>query len=157
MTPTPVCIHLVHGESTSRLQMLPDTGADVTVIGMRHLQMLHIPLSSLQPLPSTTMLTADGSVMTPAVGCFYATLRLHGKSCTAKIQVHEGIQTPLLSYGHCMELAIISPAFPKPLLEVKHVNRCTEMTLPSTTSPSAARAHFLREFSDMLLSKADLK
>ncbi|KAG0720791.1 hypothetical protein GWK47_047730 [Chionoecetes opilio] len=145
MTPTPVCVHLVHGESTSRLQMLPDTGADVTVIGTRHLQMLHIPLSSLQSLPSTTTLTADGSVMTPAVGCFYATLRLHGKSCTAKIQVYEGIQTPLLSYGHCMELAIISPAFPKPLLEVKHINRCAEMTHPPTTSPSAARAHFLRE------------
>ncbi|KAG0714186.1 hypothetical protein GWK47_014602 [Chionoecetes opilio] len=47
MTPTPVCFHLVHGESTSRFQMLPDTGADITVIGTRHLQLLHIPLSSL--------------------------------------------------------------------------------------------------------------
>ncbi|MPC20464.1 hypothetical protein E2C01_013407 [Portunus trituberculatus] len=33
MTPKPVCIYLTHGGSTSHLQMLPDTDAEVTVIG----------------------------------------------------------------------------------------------------------------------------
>ncbi|XP_045120473.1 uncharacterized protein LOC123509916 [Portunus trituberculatus] len=108
MTPKPVCIHLTHGGSTSHLQMLPDTGADVTVIGQRHLSILQIPRNSLQPLPPVHTLTADGSEMAPALGCFQATLRLGQRSCIAQIQVHDGVQTPLLSYGHCKELAIIS-------------------------------------------------
>lgn len=155
-TPDPVCIYLTHGGSTSPLQMLPDTGADVTVIGQRHLGILHIPRSSLKPLPPVHTLTADGSEMAPALGCFQATLRLGKRSCVAQIQVHESVQTPLLSYGHCKELAIISPEFPKPILKVKHVNRCSELPLPATASPSAAKEYFLREFPDVLLSKEDL-
>lgn len=156
-TPKPVCIHLTQGGSTSHLQMLPDTGADITVIGHQHLDMLHIPRSSLQPLPSVTTLTADGSEMAPALGCFKATLRLGKRSCVAQIQVHKGVQTPLLSYGHCKELAIISPEFPKPILKVKHVNRCSEQDPFASMSPSVAKEYFLREFQDVLLSKEDLK
>ncbi|XP_066953187.1 uncharacterized protein [Macrobrachium rosenbergii] len=121
-TPQPICVLLSCGDINSRLQMLPDTGADVTVIGQRHLESLGIPRSSLQPLPPTTMITADGSKMTPA-----------------------------------LELAIISPDFPKPIAEVKHVNRCKELPISATTSPSAAKEYFLREFADVLISKEDLK
>ncbi|KAK4316350.1 hypothetical protein Pmani_012479 [Petrolisthes manimaculis] len=35
-TPTPVCVHVRYGKTTSRLHMLPDTGADVTIIRERH-------------------------------------------------------------------------------------------------------------------------
>ena len=103
-------------ESTSRLQILPDIDADVTVMGKQHLGMLQIPRSSLQPLPFTHMLTTDGSEMSPALGCCEASLRLWQRSCVAQIQVHKGVQTPLLSYGHCKELAIISQEFPKLIL-----------------------------------------
>ncbi|KAK4310272.1 hypothetical protein Pmani_018151 [Petrolisthes manimaculis] len=120
-TPQPINVLVSYGEATSHLLMLPDTGADVTVIGKRHLEILGIPLSSLQPPACTTTLTADGSTMAPALGIFKATLNLGKRSCPARIQVHEGVQTPLLSYGHCKELAIISSDFPKPILEVKHV------------------------------------
>ena len=40
---------------------------------------------------------------------------------------------------------------------VKHVNRCSELTLAVLTSPSAAKEYFLREFKDVLLSKEDFK
>ena len=73
--------------------------------------------------------------MLPALVCFKATLLLGQGSCVAQIQVHAGVQTPLLSYGHCKELAIISPEFPKPILMVKHVNRYGELSLPVLTSP----------------------
>ncbi|KAK7061152.1 hypothetical protein SK128_000185, partial [Halocaridina rubra] len=66
--------------------MLPDTGADVTLIGIRRLKLLWIPRSSLQPLPITTTLTTDRSQMSPALGWFQATLKLCNKSCVAKIK-----------------------------------------------------------------------
>ena len=42
MASKPVCVHLVYGKSTSRLQLLPDTSADVIVIGQQYFGMLHI-------------------------------------------------------------------------------------------------------------------
>ncbi|KAK4298471.1 hypothetical protein Pmani_029191 [Petrolisthes manimaculis] len=145
-TPQPLNVLVSYGEATFHLLMLLDTGADVTVIGKRHLEILGIPQSSLQPPACTTTLTADGSTMAPALGIFKATLNLGKRSCPARILVHEGVQTPLLSYGHYKELAIISPDFPKPILEVKHVNRCKRLPISDSTSPSEARDYFLREF-----------
>ncbi|XP_069985567.1 uncharacterized protein [Penaeus vannamei] len=156
-TPQPVCILLTYGQTSSRLQMLPDTGADVTIIGKKHLEQLKIPCSDLQPLESTTTFTADGSEMAPALGFFQAKPQLGKKTCKGKIQVHDGVTTPLLSYRHCQELAIISPQFPKPILEVKHANWCAESHLPDLPTPSAARKYFLQEYNDVLLTKQDLK
>ena len=155
-TPKPVCISISHGDTVSRMYMLPDTGADISVIGPQHLETLKIPRSALQPSPPTTTLTADGSPMAPALGTLQATLTLGTRSCSAVLQVHNGVSMPLLSYGHCQELAIISPDFPKPIQEIKHVNRCNELPLPSNASPEDAKQFFLREFKDVLVSKEDL-
>ncbi|XP_068224072.1 uncharacterized protein [Palaemon carinicauda] len=156
-SPKPVCVLLTYGDVTSRIQMLPDTGAEVSVGGPQHLDLLKIPRNSLKPFPTTVTLTADSSAMTPALGTFQATLMLGKQSCSAVIQVHDGVQTPLLSYSHCKELAIISSDFPKPILEVKHVKRCKGLPLSATTSPTEAREFLLREFKDVLITKEDLK
>ncbi|XP_068227911.1 uncharacterized protein [Palaemon carinicauda] len=156
-SPKHVCVLLTYGDVTSRIQMLPDTGAEVSVVGPQHLDLLKINRSRLKPFPTTVTLTADGSAMTPALGTFQATLMLGKQSCSAVIQVHDGVQTPLLSYSHCKELAIVSPDFPKPILEVKHVKRCKELPLSAATSPTEAIEFFLREFKDVLVTKEDLK
>ncbi|KAK4313087.1 hypothetical protein Pmani_015541 [Petrolisthes manimaculis] len=122
-TPTLTTVNLTYGGTTTQLDMLPDTGADITVIGRRHLKMLRISSSSLRSPPPTTTFTADGSSMAPALGTCQALLSIGSRSCAATIYVHEDVQTPLLSYGHCQELAIISREFPKPIVQVKHVNK----------------------------------
>ncbi|KAK4303511.1 hypothetical protein Pmani_024480 [Petrolisthes manimaculis] len=122
-TPTLTTVNLTYGGTTTQLDMLPDTGADITVIGRRHLKMLRISSSSLRSPPPTTTFTADGSSMAPALGTCQALLSIGSRSYTATIYVHEDVQTPLLSYGHCQELAIISREFPKPIVQVKHVNK----------------------------------
>ena len=156
-TSQPVCISLSHGSTTSHIYMLPDTGADITIMGPQHLDSLHIPRTSLQPPPSSPPRNADNSPMAPALGTFRATLTLGKHSCSATIQVNRGIQIPLLSLAHCKELAIVSSSFPKQISEVIHVNRCTGLPLPPTTSPAAAKQYFLKEFKDVLVSKEDLK
>ena len=94
--------------------------------------------------------------MAPALGTFMATLTLGKQSCHAEIRVHEGFQTMLLSYDHSKELAIISKDFPKPILAVEYVKRCTELPLSNSTPPSEAKAYFLKEFKDVLVDKASL-
>ncbi|XP_066978786.1 uncharacterized protein [Macrobrachium rosenbergii] len=156
-SPTPVTVSLSFGDISSHLQIIPDTGADITVIGTMHLDALHIPRSKLSPPPLTDVMTAYGSPMPPAVGCFQAALCLGNKSCVATIHVHEDIQTTLLSRGHCRALAIVSPEFSKPILKVTHVNRCAQIPDSAMTSPAAVKDYFLHHFNDVLVSKADLQ
>ncbi|XP_064083050.1 uncharacterized protein LOC135199066 [Macrobrachium nipponense] len=66
-TPKPICVLLSFGDVKSRIKMLPDTGADVTVIGKQHLDTLGISRSCLQTPPQSAMFTADGSPMSPAL------------------------------------------------------------------------------------------
>ena len=66
----PICVLLSYEAVTSKFHMLPDTGADISVVGPQHLDILQIPRSSLEPPPTTTKLTADGSPMSPALGVF---------------------------------------------------------------------------------------
>ncbi|KAK7073513.1 hypothetical protein SK128_016142, partial [Halocaridina rubra] len=44
-----------------------------------------------------------------------------------------------------------------PILAITQVTKCTELPLPSSTSPSAAWDFFLNELRDVLVSKADLQ
>ncbi|XP_068216653.1 uncharacterized protein [Palaemon carinicauda] len=156
-SPVPVSLDLTYNGETSKILMLPDTGADVSVMGPQHLELLQITRNELQRSATSVTLTADGSQMTPALGTLKATLSLANRSCHAMIQVHEGIQMPLLSYAHCKELAIIPPDFPRPILQVVHVNRCKDLPLHANSTPAEAREYFLRTFPDVLVSKEDLK
>ncbi|XP_064087273.1 uncharacterized protein K02A2.6-like [Macrobrachium nipponense] len=156
-SPTPVTVSLSFGDISAQLQLIPETGADITVIGTIHLDALRIPRTRLEPPPMTDVVTADVSPMTLAVGYFQATLCLGNKSCSATIHVHEDIQTPLLSREHCRALAIVSQEFLKPILKVTHVNRCAQFPASAMTSPVAIKDYFLRHFSDILISKKDLQ
>ena len=154
--PTPVKVSISCGNTNSTLLLLPDTGSDITIIGIHHLQALNISRSMLLPSPLTDVQTADGSAMTPALGCIQATLQLGNNSCSATLHVFEEVQTALLSRLHCRALAIVSPEFPKPIMNVTHVNR-VQIPPSAMTSPEAAKTYFLQQFSDVLVSKADLQ
>ncbi|XP_076068309.1 uncharacterized protein LOC143040770 isoform X3 [Oratosquilla oratoria] len=152
--PQHVSVLITHGGKSSYLQMIPDIGADITVIGPQHLRNLSISTRTLHASPQTTTHTADGSEMTPALGTLTATLTLRKRSCSAQIRVHKDIQTPLLSFSHCKALAIIPKEFPKPILEVKHVKKCVELPFSASTPPSDVKEYFLKEFKDVLVAKA---
>ncbi|KAK7084661.1 hypothetical protein SK128_015088, partial [Halocaridina rubra] len=137
---------------------IPDIGVDVTVIDRRHLDLLSIPQSNLQPPSSTTTLTADGSELAPPPpSSFQATPQHKVRFCSTNIQVHEAVQGVLLSYAQCQELAIILPNLLKPIFEVKHVTRCSQLVLFATTySMAAKKFFFFQKFKDVLVCKADL-
>ncbi|XP_069986299.1 uncharacterized protein [Penaeus vannamei] len=98
-------------------------------------------------------------LMLPDTGAdITTTLQLGQASCKAIVHVHKDIQTPLLLYSHCVDLAIVSTDFPKPILSVTHVNRCAQqMPASAMSSPTTARTYFLQHFSDVLVSKTDLQ
>ena len=137
-SPPPVLIRVRHAHGSSRLLMLPDTGTAMTIIGRSHLHDLGIPASRLQPATGGAVFMADGSRMAPPVGTFEATLTLRGRSCVAKICVQDGVPMPLLSYEHCLHLAIIPPGFPNPLQSGIHTQKPSGMPTSSPTPDGAA-------------------
>lgn len=156
-TAPPVQVSLHHSHGSSSLVMKPDTGADETVIGKAHLAELGIPLASLDPVTGIVVENADGSPMSPPLGTFTTTLTLHGRSIEATIGVQDSLPTPLLSYDHCLGLAIIPPKFPRPIKTVTYARSCSTLALPPISSAEEARAYFLETFGDVLVSKEDLR
>ena len=137
--------------------MKPDTGADESVIGKAHLEELGIPLSSLRPVTDVVVANADGSPMSPPLGTFEARISVHDRSITATIGVQESLPTPLLSYDHCLGLALIPPMFPRPIKSVTYARACSTQPLPPIKSAEEANAYFLKAFADVLVSKEDLR
>ena len=156
-SPSPVPVTVSYQNTSHQISFIPDTGAEVSVLGPQHLAHLQIDRKDLLPPTTSKTFTADGSEMSPPLGSLEVTLTLAKRSCQARLQVHDGVTTPLLSFSHCKELAIISPKFPKPILQVTHVHRCTEFPLTEATPPAEARDYFVRNFPDVLVSKDDLK
>ncbi|MPC57134.1 hypothetical protein E2C01_051108 [Portunus trituberculatus] len=184
----PVTVTVVHSKGSSSISMLPDTGANATIIGPGHLTRLEVYPSDLQPTPADSRYTADGSSMSPALGSLQAELHLKGNMARVWIDVHEDIPVPLLSHQACKELWLIPDRFPQPIAEVTHASvrvhtQDKEATaavpdaapmptselpfsLPSTptpalpfnatVTPAQAKAFFLKEYKDVLMSRADL-
>ena len=94
--------------------MIPDTGADSTVIGLQHLKNLGFSKSDLAPLQPwlTTTLTALGS--------FQAKLTYSARSCTGWVDVQSYLGSPLLSWKHCRDLGIVPENF---LQQIRNGNR----------------------------------
>ncbi|KAK8397121.1 hypothetical protein O3P69_004659 [Scylla paramamosain] len=87
-TPSPtICIVVTHGERSDTMEMIPDTGADTTVIGPQHLQHLGLTSRNLQPPPSLDYYNADGSKMPAALGSLQAELTYGKLSCSGWIDV----------------------------------------------------------------------
>ena len=185
-SPSPtISVVVTHGGKSGSIEMIPDTGADTTVIGPQHLQHLGLTRRNLQPPPSLEYYNADGSKMPAALGSLQAELAFGRLTCSGWIDVQGALTTPLLSWQHCRDLGLIPKDFPRQIPDAgSTIGRIRESTgatsvatvqchmqplapaplpapssplpLSADTSPSEARQYFLREYADVLVKKDDL-
>ena len=173
--PSPkVRVSIQHNGSSGPLVIIPDTGADTTVIGIQHLDSLKMSRDDLDPPSDTMYYNADGSQMPPAAGSFYGTVTYGSRSTTCWIDVQSSLTTPLLSWAECRDLGIIPMNFPSQIPDVQVSNRVQGSSeeaeapalnpaesppfqLNESTSPEAARKHFLCKYADVLVRKESLK
>ncbi|KAK8372031.1 hypothetical protein O3P69_011884 [Scylla paramamosain] len=127
-TPLPtITVVVTLGGVSGSIEVIPDTGADTTVIGPQHLRDLGLAKQELDPPPSLRYYNADGSRMPAALGSFQAKLTYGTRSCTGWIDVQGSLSTPLLSWEHCRALAIVPSDFPRQIKTSKTtVNRVGE-------------------------------
>lgn len=181
-----VVVEISHVKGTGVLTLLPDTGADTTIIGADHLNDIGLTLADLHSSPQRPTYSADGSPMQPVIGSVQVKMTVKGHSIEEWIHVYPDIPVPLLSYRACRDLALIPERFPAPIAQVTHAavrngdteavdetNRVLEITagddvsvphaflphLPfnSNTTPEQAKSYFLEEYADVLVKKEDLQ
>ncbi|KAK3884724.1 hypothetical protein Pcinc_011042 [Petrolisthes cinctipes] len=159
------------------INMLPDTGADTSIIGLDHLHSIGLKQDDLNPPPQEPTYAADGAPMQPAISSVQVHLQLKGNRIAEWIDVHPSIPLPLLSYRACRELSIIPERFPLPIAQVTYARvrqgdqcipsdtafdnedmptgisaPCQDQQPPFTTrtTPAQAREYFLRTYKDVL-------
>ncbi|XP_037779411.1 uncharacterized protein LOC119575951 [Penaeus monodon] len=163
--PSPkVRVSIRHNDSSGSLAIIPDTGADTTVIGLKHLSSLGLSKEDLAPPAETVYYNADGSQMPPVAGSFCGTITYGDCSTTCWIDVQPSLTTPLLSWKECKDLGIVPDYFPRQLSDVHMANRVhgpdsTPVLNPSLLlplplnqlkSPEEARKYFLHQYADVL-------
>ena len=73
--PSPtISVVVTHTGVSENIDVIPDTDADFTVIGLQHLKSLGFSKSDLTPAPTLAYYNADGSKMLAALGSFQAKL-----------------------------------------------------------------------------------
>ena len=100
-------------KKVATIMAIPDTGAEVTVVGrriMRSLNINHADLASGAPL-----LRAANGTPIQTLGQFTAELSYGGRSTHARITVCDGQEEMLLSWSDCIALGILPNGFPNPL------------------------------------------
>ena len=162
----PVSVTVTHSTGKGVLLMLPDTGADTTIIGPDHLPGIGLKKEDLRAPPQTPTYGPDGNLMNSAIGSVEVQLEIKGNITQEWIDVHPGTPTPLLSYQACQKLALIPEKFPRPIAQVTHArvqgtNKDEEILenppFSSATTPTQAKEYFLKEFSDVLVRKQDMQ
>ena len=96
--PSPtITVVVTHSGVSGSIEVIPDTGADTTVIGPQHLKYLGLTRRELDPPPTLDYYNADESKMPAALGSFRAKMTYGTLSCTGWIDVQGSLSTPLLS------------------------------------------------------------
>ncbi|XP_037781117.1 uncharacterized protein LOC119577617 [Penaeus monodon] len=163
--PSPkVCVSIRHNDSSGSLAIIPDTGADTTVIGLKHLSSLGLSKEDLAPPAETVYYNANGSQMPPVAGSFCGTITYGDRSTTCWIDVQPSLTTPLLSWKECKDLGIVPDYFLRQMSDVHMTNRVhgpdstpvlnpsqlLPLPLDQLKSPEEARKYFLHQYADVL-------
>ena len=92
------------------MNVIPDTGAEVTIAGEMYLPMLKIKKRNLRVPTETLKHVAGGKV--PVIGSCYLSFQIYGQSVIEEVYFVPNISHIFLSIGACKGLKLISPNFP---------------------------------------------
>ena len=106
-------VHVTSPHGSSEIEMLPDSGADVSAAGKEILAYLGEHIDNL-PQSEITPRAVNGSVMQP-LGKLPVTLRLGDKQYRDDIHINPGVSGALMSWRASKGLGILPDHYPHPL------------------------------------------
>ena len=137
-----ILIHVSSLNGSSDIEMLPDSGADISAAGREILTRLGEHVDNLPPSGITPQ-TVNGSTMQP-LGKLPVTLRLGDKQYQDDIHIYPGVSGALISWRASKGLGILPEHYPHPAPTVD-ISSCPTIKVTSTSQPSPV-VDFSKEF-----------
>ena len=117
-----------NGSTTT--QVLPDSGADISIAGPSVIQSLNDHPGNLLPSQITPR-TVNGQMMTP-IGKLPVQIKIDNHIHKDELHIYPNIKGILISWKSCMALSILPPSYPEPI----SIQRITSPKENQTTSES---------------------
>ena len=135
--PAPVIKILVTSANGSReLEVLPDSGADISAAGKEVLQHLHENITSL--LPSTVIPKAVNGTRMHPLGKIPVKFHLGNREYDDELHIYPNMSGALLSWKACRGLGILPDFYPHPIAHYQQsLNQLTEPTPTNLVTPQA--------------------
>lgn len=111
----------IYEEASIKLEATPDTGAEMTVVGVKEAKRTGANLDNLKPC-KTRLYAADGKQLT-CIGILPVYLCLGDKKTKVELVVVAEVKGCLLSWYHAIELGILPKCFPN---QINVINKETE-------------------------------
>ena len=112
--PSPtISLHVEHGRASGNVEIVPDTGADTTVISLENFKTLGMKTSDLVSTGEVAIYNADGSRMECSpMGSFMAKLTYGSVTIDGWVNVLPKLPKPLLSWTDAQRLRVIPEDYP---------------------------------------------
>ena len=133
-----ILIHISSDNGSQHMQVLPDSGADVSAAGQQLLQHLNEHINNLLPSEITPR-AANGSKMY-ALGKLMVTLSLKGKQHTEEMHIYPDVSGTIISWKAARALGILPEHYPNPVSPAT-ANLSTDPNIKVTISISMTSCH----------------
>ena len=133
-----ILIHLSSDNGSHHMQVLPDSGVDVSAAGQQLLQHLNEHVNNLLPSEITPW-AANGSKMY-ALGKLMVTLSLKGKQHTEEMHIYPDVPGTIISWKAARALGILPEHYPNPV-SLTTTNHTMDPNIRANTSISMTSCH----------------
>ncbi|ROT85619.1 hypothetical protein C7M84_010242 [Penaeus vannamei] len=135
--PSPTIQLLIQsGNHKGYVNCVPDSGADIKVMGVQHLDLLGLTVADLDRPPELGLNNPDGTSMkSKIVGSFFATMSYGDVKIQGWVSILSLLPRPLLSWKHTQQLRIIPHDYPK---QIKNASSSQQRPRRRPHDPSEA-------------------
>ena len=137
--PAPTILILLSSDNgLHHMQVLPDSGADVSAAGQQLLEHLNEHVNNF--LPSEITPRAANSSKMYALGKLMVTLSLKGKQDTEEMHIYPDVSRTIISWKVARALGILPEHYPNPV-SLTTGNHSIDPNIRATTSISMTSSH----------------
>ena len=144
-----IMVSTTSSTGTKLIQMLPDSGADISAAGQEILNLLIHHADNIQP-SGISPRAVNGTIMT-SLGKITVTLELRRRSYKDDLHIYLGVSGALMSWKTARKLAILLEHYPQPI-EASHTEKASkEIKLKKTNQSelSQMKVKLMQEFPEV--------